>query len=285
MGQREEKCLDAVIRYLERKLDVLRSGVQSPEIIEQTPRDERIDCSVTLGATLFALEHTQIEPFEGHNRGQAATARAEIQLRNLLSSVEYPGAFDVLIDAMWLDSRGTQKRQRSFIGELAELIRLNQKLILSIFGDVSDRSVSIGILHGNEVYVQRNFLEENGGTPGPSVGRLVANIDDLRMDRFRRSIDEKLPKLEKWADRAGAQKVLILENRDPFLTNWDAVADLAFKTLGADTSLDYLFQLDTVNSTWRLFPIIENRRRAHRLSNGLRRVVRFNPDELNAIFK
>lgn len=68
----EGKACDAVIRELERRNGALRSNLWSPEL--QGDADP-VEFVFDIGSTLFAIEHTGIEPFAGriHMSAQAGT--------------------------------------------------------------------------------------------------------------------------------------------------------------------------------------------------------------------
>jgi hypothetical protein len=68
----EGKVCDAIVRRLEARLNGSRAGLRWPE-------EERhafpVEVAFTIGAQLFALEHTGIEPFKGHVQMDAEADR------------------------------------------------------------------------------------------------------------------------------------------------------------------------------------------------------------------
>jgi hypothetical protein len=280
VNKQEEKCIEAVIRHLENKLGASRTNFAFPESLPTTSPDEKVDCSFTLADVVFCLEHTQIEPFEGYNGGGHAIARAEGWLRDDLKHTSYPGSFDVMVDVDWLVGTDKVKAQKKATKCLSSLIRDQHGVIQSLFSDEGDQSRRLGELNGQNVFVQRNFLEEVGHPAQPSLGRVVGNFDVRREDRFARAMQNKLPKLSRYAERWGAKQILVLENQDRSLSNWDTIANLAFKLIGGTKAIDYLFHIDTTTTTWRLFPLLEKGVDVHRRSNGLRNFVRFEESEL-----
>jgi hypothetical protein len=69
----EGRACDAVIRYLERRNGKRRSQMRFPE---QEHHSAPIEVAFSLSSTLFAMEHTGIEPFAGHTELQATAAVA-----------------------------------------------------------------------------------------------------------------------------------------------------------------------------------------------------------------
>jgi hypothetical protein len=68
----EGKACDAVLRHLERRAGATRTTVRFPDK-EGHPAPVELVC--TIGEQLYAMEHTGIEPFEGHMRGNAEDER------------------------------------------------------------------------------------------------------------------------------------------------------------------------------------------------------------------
>src|ERR1700687_2510132 len=59
----EGKSCDAILRELERRSGRKRSGVWSPAKKREGPP---VELAFSLGDTFYVMEHTGIEPFEGH---------------------------------------------------------------------------------------------------------------------------------------------------------------------------------------------------------------------------
>jgi hypothetical protein len=78
----EGRACDAVIRYLERRHGAVRSHVLFPE---QKRHAAPIEVAFKLSATLYAMEHTGIEPFDGHTKLQAT---ADVSIRPICAAVE-----------------------------------------------------------------------------------------------------------------------------------------------------------------------------------------------------
>jgi hypothetical protein len=77
----EGKVCDAIIRRLEERENLVRTGLRWPE---QERHRFPVEIAFTLGNQLFALEHTGIEPFEGHVRMEAQAERLFAPIINAL---------------------------------------------------------------------------------------------------------------------------------------------------------------------------------------------------------
>ncbi len=71
----EGKALDAVLRFIEERDNAPRENDgRSPDELNDPDEQRRVDYVCTVGQTLYAFEHTGIEPFlnqirfEGHNQ-------------------------------------------------------------------------------------------------------------------------------------------------------------------------------------------------------------------------
>jgi hypothetical protein len=75
------------------------------------------------------------------------------------------------------------------------------------------------------------------------------NYDKLRVDRIRKSLNDKLPKLAQWKMRA--RTVLVLENRDMALSNHWEIANCLEETLkDRDDVPDQIWLVDALHSRW-----------------------------------
>src|SRR5258706_6317207 len=68
----EGKVCDAMVRRLEDREQQTRTGLRWPE---QENHQFPVELAFILGSQLYALEHTGIEPFEGHVRMEAQRQR------------------------------------------------------------------------------------------------------------------------------------------------------------------------------------------------------------------
>jgi hypothetical protein len=72
LGFNEGKVCEAIVRRLEERDQHKRTNLRWPE---QEKHKFPVEVAFTLGDQLYALEHTGIEPFEGHLRMEARTEK------------------------------------------------------------------------------------------------------------------------------------------------------------------------------------------------------------------
>jgi len=68
----EGQACDAVLQHLERRAGAARSALRFPD---KEGHAAPVELVCTIGDQLYAMEHTGIEPFEGHMRGNAEDDR------------------------------------------------------------------------------------------------------------------------------------------------------------------------------------------------------------------
>jgi hypothetical protein len=82
------------------------------------------------------------------------------------------------------------------------------------------------------------------------VSVVEADIDNARLERLRRSMTRKLPKLAQWA-RGGRRSVLVLESNDIQHSNVFAIFDAAKQVMSErDDAPDILVVVETDGSPW-----------------------------------
>ena len=64
----EGQACDAVSQHIERRAGAVRSALRFPD---KEGHAAPVELVCTIGDQLYAMEHTSIEPFEGHMRGNA----------------------------------------------------------------------------------------------------------------------------------------------------------------------------------------------------------------------
>ena len=100
--------------------------------------------------------------------------------------------------------------------------------------------------------VTLSFQPDSFGTMGSRIlaaRKAPPHYDDLRVDRIRKSLNTKLPKLALWK-KEHARTVLVLENRDMALTNHWKVADcLELVLRGRCDTPDAVWFVDGIHPT------------------------------------
>lgn len=283
MEEREEKCIDFVLRAIETRLAKNRGNVWSPEAHSDTPENSRIDAAVKIGEKNFAIEHTMIEPYEGHHRQGKQTNTAEAEFLGVLGDVDLNIGVDIALPSNWMEALPKKRQRTKFLKSLASLFRYKLDEIKILPDD--DKFFCIGEIDGSGINVVRNGLEELGNSDACLYFVLLADdYKNGRAGRIKRALDEKIPKLHKW--ETGHKTVLILENRDISLTNWRSVrGEIESNWVDiSDIPLDYLYFVSAPHPTWRLYPFIEEREWVPPKPNGLVRVDRIDCSELSLLF-
>jgi len=241
LDQREEKCIEFVLRTIEKRLMKNRSNVWRPEENRDTPSDRRIDAVARIGGQDFALEHTMVEPYEGHYKQGVVTQKARIYLWKQLEKFDLKVGIDIALPNGFSTLYPKQKQREKFIRALASLIREKQSEIESLGDD--DRFYEIGVIGEIPIKVVRNGFEKIGEDTRPDLLSMAGDYQKWRPDRIQRSLADKLPKLKRWGK--DHQTVLILENRDISLTSWRSVRPvevvLFFRPVSSQFKTDHGF--------------------------------------------
>lgn len=251
----EGRVCDAIIRRLETREGASRADLRSPE---NERHGSPVELVCRIGPTLFALEHTGIEPFEGHMQMEAeAKLHIEpirIALAGVLPSTE---VFELHIPA-----KAFQGRKKPEIRKIQEAIviwvrqtapMLPIKRYADYIGDVK-RVAPPGVpfvvaLYRFESIVQPGFF---------SIKHiLTGNQEQARMNRIRAVCDKKFPKLNSWKQIDGARTILILEDNDIQLTNHAVVAETYLPLAKARNDRpDETYVVATCMDPWWAWPIL-----------------------------
>jgi len=181
-----------------------------------------VELTCKIGGKPFALEHSGIEPFEGHLQLEANAERHLIPIQTAVRDLPNTDGLKLAIPV-----EGLQNKRG------AEAARIRRSLV----DWVGESAHSISAPHGLRVQVVRAGVE--AGLPFPvSLSRRVGdsrpfsiscvlpeNLEQLRAARVRRAYDKKCPKLVNWKQLNGARTILILEENDIFATREDLVMD------------------------------------------------------------
>jgi hypothetical protein len=219
-GFHEGKCCDAVLKWLENRLGLQRSSLRSPEK-EHDPAPVEFTCS--FGSQLFALEHTGVEPFEGHVRLQA---EAERDFGPIYAAVagRLPASdlFELQIPARAMQALTRRQRETAQAAVASWIITKAPAIPHTPFGrygrSPNVREAPPGVpfaiaLHRFEkpVGVERDL------TITHVVQASTSSAD--RETRIEQACAKKFPKLAEWKRKAGARTILVLEDNDLQLSN------------------------------------------------------------------
>ena len=150
----------------------------------------------------YAVEHTLIESFEGQLANLAKIERLLVPVKNMLAG-RLPGRF-----ALAVRETDTSTARANFAAAHQEIARLVLEAAsgLNVGDTVTLRSQALPF----ELRLHLRFKEDS---------RLIlytdieGNAEELRLERVRRALDDKCPKLATWA-RDGRTSILILEADD-----------------------------------------------------------------------
>jgi hypothetical protein len=254
----EGKALDAVLRFIEARDHAPRENDgRSPDDLKDPDEQRRVDYVCTVGQTLYAFEHTRIEPF----------------IDQIESGVHDKKFFDPIIERF--NHRADQEIWDLYVpvGASAGLtwrkgVQVQDALIKWI--ETNAGSIPVVPRYGRRAdtlswqsaddipfrFSLRRTISQASGSPLHGkfwLGSIApANLEQQRAARLRTACEDKLPKLAKWKQDLGARTVLVLEEDDLWLTNHFRVADALGQAEATTTNApDEVFMVSTGNhQTW-----------------------------------
>jgi hypothetical protein len=227
----EGKALDAVIRFIEARDHAPRENDgRSPDDLNDPDEQRRVDYICAVGQTLYAFEHTGIEPFP--NQIKFADHNQKL--------------FDPIIKRF--DHRADQE-----IWDLYVPVEASAGLTGDEIGEVQNALIKWIEANARHIPVARRYGRHANAPLGESAsgvpfrfslhrtispatssslcGRFFlgpiapGNLEEQRVLRLQIACVRKYPKLAKWKRDSGARTVLVLEEDDLWLTNHFRVAD------------------------------------------------------------
>jgi hypothetical protein len=259
----EGKALDAVLRCIEARDHVLRQNDgRSPDDLKDPDESRRVDYVCTVGQTLYAFEHTGIEPFSNH-------IQLEVHNEKLFRPIKE--RFDHRADREFWELHVPVGASAGLMG--AQVGQVQDALIKWI--EANHARVPVAPLY--ERYANRSLGERTTGVPfpfslhrasmetpyfpsGSPCGRFTVQyivsgaLEHARAARLKIACEDKFPKLAKWKQGSGARTVLVLEEDDLSLTNHFRVADALVSAEAATPDApDEVFLVSTcIEQTWCL---------------------------------
>ena len=208
----EGKVCDAIIGYLEAREGAQRTGLRSPE--EELHTDP-VELVWTLGSQLYALEHTGIEPFEGHVQLEAKAKLHFDPIREMLAGALPPGVVELHLPAKAM--QGLKKPAiREIQQAIADWVRVTVPTLAT--RQYSDYIGDIGPVTVPGVpFKLRLFRFETLGFPDrfQIVHSVTGDRGKARTDRIQRACEKKFPKLAAWKAREGARTCLLYTSPSP----------------------------------------------------------------------
>ena len=227
----EGKALDAVLRFIEARDHASRENDgRSPDELNDPDEQRRVDYVCTVGQTLYAFEHTRIEPF---------IDQIELEVRNQALFAPIVERFDhrtdqevwelyVPVDAsVGLTGREVVKVQNALI----KWINANAGRIPVVPRYTRHANPPLGESASDVPFPFSLHRTTSPMIGGPICGRFFLqpipppNLDQQRAVRLKTASERKSPKLAKWKRDSGARTVLVLEEDDLWWTNHLLVAE------------------------------------------------------------
>jgi len=251
----EGRACDAVIRRLERRASALRDRITQHDLDPDETR--RVELTFTINGRPYALEHTGIEPFEGHiqlnNQAPDLTQPLIDLVTPLLPGKEH---FELMLphDAF----RGMKRKDVGAVhAALSEWIqRVGPTLEI---GPMHLRLPTMATyVHGVPFRVRLVRSEPLGGLPRFSLLHVLhgPGLEDHRRERLRRALARKYPKLAAWKASRAARTVLVLEENDIQLTNVQLVAEALLEVEKTIAEIaDEVYLVMTCLDTWYVWHV------------------------------
>ena len=258
----EGKAIDAVLRRIEARDHALRANDgRSPDDLNDPDPLRRVDYVCTVGAVLYAFEHTGIEPFGN---------QIELEVHNQKLFGPVTARFDHRVDREFWEFHVPVEASAGLAG--GQVNRVQDALIKWIEANAArfpvtrlyDRyaNPALGETVADvpfPVSLHRNSLDgPEFPRESPLSGRFTVkyvvsgDLEQARTVRLQKACEDKFPKLATWKRDAGARTVLVLEENDLSLTNHQRVTDALFAAEATipDTA-DEIFLVSThIPHTW-----------------------------------
>lgn len=218
-GFHEGKCCDAVLRWLEGRLGAQRADLRSPER-DRDPAPVEFTCR--FGPQLFALEHTGVEPFEGHVRLQAEAKRDFGPIYAAVAGRLPAGDhFELQLPARAMQALTRRQRETAQVAISQWVIATAASTPRSLIGQHGAprvRAAPPGVPFEITLYrYEKSRGEDRDLTITHIVQASTSRTD--RATRIEQACVKKFPKLAEWKHKAGARTILVLEDNDLQLSN------------------------------------------------------------------
>ncbi len=252
----EGKVCEAILRLLEAREGYARNDLTRPEAENHA---YPVELTWKMGGTLYALEHTGIEPFEDHMRLDAEAQRHFGPIKDALANLLPRDVLEIHVPVKVMLHRGKAeiKSIQDAIIDWArrEAPNLPAQKYADYRGGLRCDAVQ-GIPFPISLFRFENTI---GAQEGVEFRHLVKDggREQGRLDRLGRACDAKFPKLAWWNRNQGARTILILEENDIQLTNHEIVAaSYLALALGRDDRPDETYLVSTCLPQWSIWPLL-----------------------------
>jgi hypothetical protein len=252
----EGKACEAIIRHVEARAKAQRANVALHDAHPKA--DRRIELTFEVGATLYAMEHTGIEPFPDFMRMNGDAKRLYEPIVQAVSGalpphemIELHMPVGALFDKSKKELKGIHEALARYIVSTAPTVPLRS--YASYIGDLKPVAAA-GVPFPVKLH---RFTSPNTPHRFMIKHTLAGDTEALRLKRIRQACEAKFPKLAAWKSAAKARTLLILEDNDIQLTNESLVADAFLPIARArDDRPDETYMLNSCTDTWYLWPVL-----------------------------
>lgn len=253
----EGLACEAVVRHLEGRGLGVRSDVEWPEAERHSLP---IEVAFKIGDQRYAVEHTGIEPFEGHVQMEAQAAQLYDPIKVALNgALDTTALFELHIPVNAFQRRGASEIA-GIQQALIDWVKLTAPTVPkrpypdyrgNPIGpvDVAGVPFPVVLIRFEPVIVPGHHFE---------LRHTVSDGDQLRADRIKRAIEKKFPKLHRWKRAYGAKTILVLEQIDIQLTNPDTVTEtfVPLATARDDRPDETYLVVSCMRPLWLGYPIL-----------------------------
>ena len=248
----EGKTCDVIIRHLES-----RAGKKRSNFVDLAKDHNAPEVMFDIGDQTYVMEHTVVEPFEGHIR---LTAEAKIHTQPVIDRLN--GTLPLEIFELHIPAKALQGRKMPEIRKIQDALvdwvqatapTLSIRSYASYIGDrkpVQPPGIPF------DVYLYR-FEPINSPGFFNIVHLIEEDRDAPRQARISIAIDKKFPKLAQWKQDKKARSILVLEDNDIQLTNQSVVAATYVPlALARPDCPDETYLVFTCTDTWYYWPML-----------------------------
>jgi hypothetical protein len=249
IGFNEGKACDAVLRRIEKREGAVRQNCRWPER-EQHAAPVELVCDI--GGRQFAVEHTGVEPFEGHVRLQN-DARTHFRPLEERIAISLPATEYIELHMPLKATEGLRGKALASVQEaLAEYVLAKAptlpigregRYVLPIQTEQPPGiSFKVSLHRWSRSWHAKRFA---------IVQKISEDLESARRARILRACQKKYPKLAVWGSQ-GARTIMILEDNDVQNTGDHLVAEallLAEQTVGCNKP-DEVYLVTTFSDPW-----------------------------------
>ena len=168
----------------------------------------------------YAIEHTRVEAFEGQIGNQARVERLLVPVKKVIDHV-LPGYFTLSVRARDLEAARFDEKTAQI--EIARLV-VESAGSLAVGKTATLRSTKLP-------FTLELYLRHKDSANLILYSDIEGDPETLRVERIRRALDSKCPKLKTWSAANDRTSVLALESNDIQMSNAFVIYDAAKRAL------------------------------------------------------